>query len=66
MKNLKVRDILRILKKDGWKKLPQKATDHRQFKHPTKPGKVTVRGKTSDDVDGFLLKSIGRQAGIKF
>ena len=38
MKNLKVRDILRILKKDGWVKLPQKATDHRQFKHPTKTG----------------------------
>lgn len=66
MKNLKVREILEILRKDGWVKLPQKATDHRQFKHPTKPGKVTVRGKTSDDVDGFLLKSIGRQAGIKF
>lgn len=66
MKNLKVREILQILKEDGWVKLPQKATDHRQFKHPTKKGKVTVRGHTSDDVDGFLLKSIGKQAGIKF
>lgn len=66
MKNLKVREVIRILRKDGWVKLPQKATDHRQFKHPTKPGKVTVRGKLSDDVDIFLLKSMGKQSGIKF
>ena len=39
---------------------------HRQFKHPVKPGKVTVNGHPSDVVCGFLLKSIEAQSGLKF
>ena len=38
---MKVRDVLKLLKADGWYRVPAKG-GHRQFKHPTKPGKVTV------------------------
>ena len=41
--------------------------DHRQFKHPTKKGKVTVRGKPSETLDQFLLNSIWKRPdGAKF
>ena len=38
---------------------------HRQFKHPTKPGRVTVPGKPNDDLARGTLNSIMRQAGLK-
>lgn len=63
MKKYKVIEVIRLLEKDGWVKQKGKATDHRQFKHPTKPGKVTVRGKESDVLSQFLLNSIWKQAG---
>jgi len=48
-----VREIIKRLEQDGWKQVAQKGS-HRQFKHPTKPGRVTVSGKLSDDVPKFL------------
>lgn len=60
----KVREILAMLGDDGWAQVGQKGS-HRQFKHPRKPGRVTVTGKPSDDVPAGLLKSILRQAGLK-
>lgn len=62
----KVRDILKMLKKDGWYELPRTGSSHRQFKHPTKKGRVTVAvHKLSDDVDIEVEKSIMKQAGLK-
>lgn len=65
MKSLKVSEILRRLYADGW---TLKATrgSHRQLVHPVKRGKVTVNGHNSDDVCGFLLRSIEKQAGVTF
>ena len=60
---MKVRDVIRRLEDDGWVKVAQKGS-HRQFKHRTKPGKVTVAGKPSDDLDTGTYKSILRQAGL--
>jgi predicted RNA binding protein YcfA (HicA-like mRNA interferase family) len=37
---------------------------HRQFKHPTKPGRVTVSGKASHDLPPGTLNSILKQAGL--
>ncbi len=65
MKVVKVSEIIRILKKDGWYLAHQKGS-HRQFRHPSKKGKVTVNGKLSDDRSGELLKSIEQQSGLKF
>ncbi len=61
---LKVREILSILRADGWYAVSQKGS-HRQLKHPRKPGRVTVAGKPGDDVVADTLKSILRQAGLK-
>ncbi|MDE6084219.1 MAG: type II toxin-antitoxin system HicA family toxin [Muribaculaceae bacterium] len=62
MKKYKVREIIKLLEADGWQKVTTKG-DHRQFKHPVKPGKVTVRGKPSETLDQFLINSIWKQAG---
>lgn len=65
MKVKTVREILKRLKQDGWL-LHKTKGSHRQFKHPEKPGKVTVNGKESSDISGSLLKSIENQSGIEF
>ena len=62
MKPLKVNEVLDLLKKDG--KVGQEGS-HRQYKHPTKKGRVTVNGKLSDTLDQFRLNSIFKQAGWK-
>ena len=64
MKRYKVIEVIRMLLADGWQYCYTKG-DHRQFKHPTKPGKVTVRGKESETLDQFNLNSIWKQAGWK-
>lgn len=65
MKNVKVSKILRILTDDGWY-LDRYNVDHREFKHPTKKGVVTVNGKPSISICGWLLSSIERQSGLRF
>lgn len=62
MNRYKVKEIIKMLEAAGWYLHTTKG-DHRQFKHPTKPGKVTVRGKPSETLDQFLLNSIWKQAG---
>lgn len=62
MKPYKVIQIIKMLEADGWYLHTTKG-DHRQFRHPAKPGKVTVRGKFSEDLPQFLLNSIFKQAG---
>ncbi|MDE6556115.1 MAG: type II toxin-antitoxin system HicA family toxin [Duncaniella sp.] len=62
MKILKVREVLRLLRDDGWELVATKG-DHRQFKHKEKKGRVTVNGKPSDDLSQELLNSIFKQAG---
>lgn len=61
---MNVRDAIKLLETDGWF-LVDTVGSHRQFKHPTKLGKVTVAGKLSDDVRKGTLASILRQAGLK-
>lgn len=64
MKRYKVRQVLELLRKDGWVIKNWKG-DHRQLTHPIKKGKVTVNGKESDTVDQNNLNSIWKQAGWK-
>jgi len=61
---MKVRDALRLLSEDGWFLVVIRGS-HRQFKHPTKPGRVTLAGKPSMDVPPGTLNSIFKQAGFK-
>jgi predicted RNA binding protein YcfA (HicA-like mRNA interferase family) len=60
----KLRDILRRLADDGWV-LKSQSGSHRQFVHPTKPGRVTVAGHPSKDPDEGTYRSILKQAGLK-
>lgn len=64
MKRYKVREVIKLLHEDGWYLHTIKG-DHRQFKHPTKPGKVTVKGHMSEPLGQDLLNSIWKQAGWK-
>lgn len=57
------REIIRRLKADGWT-LIRVSGSHHHFKHPTKPGIVTVPHPAKDFPLG-TLKSIERQSGVK-
>ena len=61
---MKVRYVLRQLKNDGWYQVTQRGS-HRQFKHRSKPGKVTVSGKPSDDLSIGTYRHILKQAGLR-
>jgi predicted RNA binding protein YcfA (HicA-like mRNA interferase family) len=61
---LKVRELLKLLKKDGWE-IDRIRGDHRQLLHPIKPGTVTVSGHPGDTVHPKTLKSALRQAGLE-
>jgi len=61
---MKVRAVLRLLKDDGWV-LKRNRGSHRQFKHPTKSGTVTVSGKPGIEVPPGTLNSILKQAELK-
>jgi len=60
---MRVNEVIKRLRADGWYELPGKATSHIQLKHPTKQGKVTVANHQGD-IPPFTLKSIWKQAGI--
>ena len=62
MKRYKVKEILKMLEEDGWIQVTVKGS-HRQFKHPTKKGRVTVPGKPKDTQPQETLNSIFKQAG---
>ena len=64
MKSYSSRDVLKMLLKDGWVEINCEG-DHHQFKHPTKPGRVTVRHPVKD-MGVRDLKSIEKQSGLKF
>jgi predicted RNA binding protein YcfA (HicA-like mRNA interferase family) len=61
---MKVSEVLERLRRDGWVHIATRGS-HRQFKHPVKPGRVTVAGKPSDDLPPGTLNSILKQAGLK-
>jgi predicted RNA binding protein YcfA (HicA-like mRNA interferase family) len=61
---MKVREVLRLLNDDGWLVVVTRGS-HRQLKHATKKGRVTVAGKPSDDLPPGTLNSILKQAGLK-
>jgi predicted RNA binding protein YcfA (HicA-like mRNA interferase family) len=61
---MKVKDVLKLLKSDGWAEVSRRGS-HRQLKHQTKKGRVTVPGKLSDNLAPGTLNSILKQAGLK-
>jgi predicted RNA binding protein YcfA (HicA-like mRNA interferase family) len=61
---MKVRDIVKMLEKDGWYIAATKGS-HRQYKHPVKSGRVTIAGHPNDDLAPGTLNSILKQARLK-
>ena len=61
---MKVRDAIRMIEEDGWY-LAVTRGSHRQYKHPGRPGRVTVPGKMSHELSPGTLNSILKQAGLK-
>jgi predicted RNA binding protein YcfA (HicA-like mRNA interferase family) len=60
---MKSRDIIAKIEANGWFKVAQKGS-HVQFKHPTRPGRVTVPHPKKDVPIG-TLRSIEKQSGVK-
>jgi predicted RNA binding protein YcfA (HicA-like mRNA interferase family) len=61
---VKIRDLITMVEADGWRHIATKGS-HRQYKHPSKPGRVTVPGHPRDEVAPGTLQSILKQAGLK-
>jgi predicted RNA binding protein YcfA (HicA-like mRNA interferase family) len=60
---MKVRAIIKLIEWDGWRQIRQTG-GHRHYRHPTKPGTVTVAGHPRDDLHPKTKASIMRQAGL--
>lgn len=60
----KVRDAIRLVEQDGWGQVRTKGS-HRHYKHPEKPGLVTIAGKPSVDVPIGTWLHILKQAGLE-
>ena len=61
---MKVRDVIKMLTKEGWFVVRTRGS-HRQFKHSVRKGLVTIAGKPNDDLAPGTLNSIFKQAGLK-
>ena len=60
---MKVRDIVALIEQDGWQ-LVRVRGSHHHYKHPAKPGIVTVPGSRNDDLALGTVRSIYKQAGL--
>ena len=60
----KGREARRVVRRDGWFWV-KTVGSHHQYRHSTKPGKVTIPGKPGDDLPDKIWHSIMKQAGLK-
>lgn len=61
---VKVRDVIRLIEADGWR-LQRQRGSHRFYRHPEKPGTVTVAGRRGKDMPIGTLENIIWQAKLK-
>lgn len=61
---MKIRDLIKLIEADGWYKIATKGS-HQQYKHSSKPGRVTIAGHPGDDLAPGTLNSILKQAQLK-
>lgn len=61
---MKVRDLIKRIEADGWYLVATKGS-RRQYKHPIKPGRVTIAGHPNHDLALDTLNSILKQAKLK-
>lgn len=60
----RVREAIRKVERAGWRLKPRGATNHRQYTHPQKGGRVTVSGNPGDELSRKTLESIKNQMQI--
>lgn len=60
---MKVREVIKLIEAHGWVLMRIRGS-HRQYKHPVRPGVVTIPGKLSRDLPPGLERSILKQAGL--
>ena len=60
---MKIRDVIKLLEEDGWSLVVTRGS-HRQYKHMSKAGRVTIAGHLGDDVSPGTLNSIRKQAKL--
>jgi predicted RNA binding protein YcfA (HicA-like mRNA interferase family) len=61
---MRVRQVIKLIARDGWR-LVRTRGSHRQYKHPHKPGLVTVPCRPGDELATGTLDSILKQARLK-
>ena len=61
---MKIRVVIALVEKDGWRLVKTRGS-HRQYKHPQKPGRVTIAGHPGDDLSQGTRNSVFKQAGLK-
>jgi predicted RNA binding protein YcfA (HicA-like mRNA interferase family) len=64
VRRVKVREVIKRFEDDGWYQVRMRGS-HRQFKHSSKMGIVTVAGKSNVDIPPGTLNNILKQAGLK-
>lgn len=64
MKSYSSREVIKMLLADGWCEV-NVVGSHHQFKHPIKPGRVTVKSPCKN-IPRKTLDSIEKQSGLKF
>ena len=64
MKVWKAKEMIDLIEKDGWFLVRQKGS-HKHYRHPEKPGTVTIPYSGNDDVPAGTANSILKQAGLK-
>jgi len=60
---VKVKEAIRVVEDAGWE-LARTRGSHRQYRHPNRPGLVTIAGKPSDTLHPKTWASIVKQAGL--
>lgn len=64
MKSYSSREVIKMLKDDGWYEVNVEGSHH-QFKHPAKKGRTTIK-HPDKDIPRKTLDSIERQSGLRF
>ena len=60
---MKIRDVIKLIETDGWYLVAMRGS-HRQYKHPTKTGRVTIAGHPGDELAPGTLGSVLKQAQL--
>ena len=60
---MKIRDVIKLIETDGWYLVATRGS-HRQYKHPTKTGRVTIAGHPGDELAPGTLGSVLKQAQL--